>query len=165
MTNLVSLALADEARGHAHAHLENGRDDAHDARVDLTRVAAEFADTAAPGDQLALIPAEPKPLTGRQQAVLDALQAAGQDGLDTDAAGAIAHEIPTSSGYSHARDTRCIHCAHAGRQILDRLAELGHARYRRANRAKSVPGAWLATNLTADTEAARGDFGEFPEGF
>jgi hypothetical protein len=103
-------------------------------------------------EQLALIPAEAKPLTPRQQAVLEALIAAGQDGLDTDQAGAIAHELKEGR-WAHSRDDRCSFCGKDGRQILERLAELGHARYRRANRARSLPGVWLATDLSS-VEAA-----------
>lgn len=117
-------------------------------------------------EQLALLDLAPEiKLTDRQQAVLDALKAAGPDGLDTDQAGAIAHETPAASGYSHTRDTRCVHCAHAGKQILERLAELGLARYRRANRSKSLHGVWLATDLPDDPRPSRVPYNEFPEGF
>jgi hypothetical protein len=94
-------------------------------------------------DQLALIPVEPRPLTDRQQAIVDALHRAGPDGLDTDQAGAILHELRGV----HTRDTRCQWCTREGKGVLHRLADLGHARYRRANRARSIPGAWLATNI------------------
>lgn len=97
-------------------------------------------------EQLALIPAAPRPLTDRQAAVLQALHAAGTDGLDTDAAGAIAHTLKAGR-WAHPADQRCLYCGKDGRAILARLAELGHCRYRRANRAKSLPGVWLATSL------------------
>jgi hypothetical protein len=100
-------------------------------------------------EQLALLPDAPARLTDRQAAVLHGLQAAGTDGLDTDQAGAIAHELKEGR-WAHSRDARCAYCARDGKTILQRLAQLGHARYRRANRARSVPGTWLATNQTTD---------------
>jgi len=123
-------------------------------------------------DQLTLIeiaPVEPEPkpivLTARQQAVLDALRAAGHDGLDADQAGALWHH---AKGY-HGPDDRCKHCGQTGKGILESLKTKESAYYRRANRVRGIPGVWLATDLAAnpevDSEAARGDFGEFPEGF
>lgn len=111
--------------------------------------------------QLALLPAPGPRLTARQAHVLELLHTAGHDGLDADQAGA---HLCALKGI-HTADTRCQWDARGGRQVLEALAAKGLARYRRANRARSLPGAWLATNLTADTEAARDDFGEFPEGF
>lgn len=166
--DVIGLVLGDHASAEADHELGIGTDLAHEARVDLAAVATELLDSAGPGDQLALIPVQPKPLTDRQQAVLDALTAAGQDGLDTDQAGAIAHELKEGR-WAHGRDDRCAYCAQDGKQILQRLADLGHARYRRANRAKSLPGIWLAMNPTTDLaeHAAASDaaFGEFPPGF
>jgi hypothetical protein len=95
-------------------------------------------------------------LTARQQAVLDALQAAGPDGLDTDQAGAIAHELRDSI-WAHDRDRRCQYCASAGKEILKALAAKGLARYRRADRSRSLPGIWLSTDQPqAKGESARG---------
>jgi ribosomal protein S14 len=96
-------------------------------------------------EQLALLEPAPPRLTERQRAVHDALVKAGQDGLDADQAGAIAHTLKDGR-WAHSKDERCQFCGKDGQAILRRLGELGLARYRRANRARSIPGAWLATN-------------------
>ena len=81
-------------------------------------------------DQLPLVEVEGETrLTPRQQAVLQALKAAGWGGLRADEAGAIAHEMKEGRS-QHGRDNRCDYCARDGRQILARLRDLGYARYR-----------------------------------
>ena len=119
--------------------------------------------------QLALVDVQPAAkLTERQQAVLDALQRAGHDGLDADQAGAIAHELKAGR-WQHSRDERCLYCAQDGLQILRRLRDLGLARYRRANRSRSLPGVWLAADVNSDPArdlaAERVHYNEFPPGF
>lgn len=99
-------------------------------------------------------------LTDRQQAVHDALHRAGHDGLDTDQAGAIAHELKAGR-WAHSRDDRCQFCGKDGKQILERLRHLGLARYRR--RSGQQPGAWVAANAAPVKPDA--GFGEFPPGF
>ncbi len=108
-------------------------------------------------EQLTLVdaPAAPK-LTGRQVAVLIALENAGADGLDTDQAGAIDHELLTTR-WQHSRDQRCQWCALAGKSILKALEAKGLARYRRADRRKSQDGVWLATsNAQVEVPSPRG---------
>ena len=68
-------------------------------------------------------------LTNRQQRVLDALHAAGQDGLHADEAGALAHEMKHGR-WAHPNQERCVYCAGDGLAILRRLKEHGLARYR-----------------------------------
>lgn len=85
-------------------------------------------------------------LTARQQHVHDALTRAAHDGLTTDEAGAVAHEIKDNWG--HARDQRCRFCGQDGKQILEALKAKGLARYRRARGA--TPGVWLAVDLPAE---------------
>lgn len=117
-------------------------------------------------EQLALveIPAEPK-LTGRQEMALAALEHAAHDGLATDEVGALLH----ASRSIHGTDTRCVYCAQTGREVLEALKAKGLARYRRANHAKSLHGAWLVANLPADppadTKPGNVPYNEFPEGF
>lgn len=112
--------------------------------------------------QLELVEAAPPKLTDRQATILDALQHAGQDGLDTDQAGAHWH---AAKGI-HRADTRCRYCAQDGKGILEALRAKGLARYRRANRSRSQPGVWLATNVTEDpaddTTLLRGMSAEIP---
>jgi len=101
---------------------------------------------AEPDGQLALLePPAPK-LTYRQATILTALQNAGQDGLDADQAGALWHHAKRY----HGPDQRCTYCAQTGKGILDSLKAKDLAYYRRANRAKSLPGIWLATDLPTD---------------
>lgn len=97
--------------------------------------------TSVAPEQLALIAPELPKLTDRQQTVLEALQRAGQDGLDTDAAGAL---LCAAKGI-HGPNDRCQYDGRSGKQVLEALAAKGHARYRRANRARGIHGAWLAT--------------------
>lgn len=91
-------------------------------------------------EQLALLEVEPAiRLTDRQAAVLDAVQTAGRDGIDTDHAGAILH---ARNGY-HDIDSRCRHCGRDGRSVLrGELERKGLVRYRRGNR--QTPGGWVA---------------------
>lgn len=96
-------------------------------------------------DQLRLIDAPAvKPLTGRQQAVLDAVTNAGVDGIDAADAGAITHALKEGR-WAHPQDQRCAYCGRDGQAILARLAELGHVRYRR--KTSSLPGGWVATSV------------------
>jgi hypothetical protein len=104
-------------------------------------------------EQLALLEPAPPRLTERQRAVRDALQAAGQDGLDADQAGAIAHTLKEGR-WAHSKDERCQFCGKDGQAILRRLAELGLARYRRADRARNTHGTWLPTNEEPQPDAA-----------
>lgn len=86
-----------------------------------------------------------------QLALLDrpAPRRAGQDGLDTDHAGALAHTLKLDR-WAHDEHERCQFCGRDGKQILEALKAKGLATYRRANRARSIPGAWLATNQAPD---------------
>lgn len=81
-------------------------------------------------EQLALveIAAAPK-LTDRQAAVLQAVQAAGLDGLHADEAGAVAHALKEGR-WRHGRDERCAFCGSDGNAILRRLRTLGLVKYR-----------------------------------
>lgn len=79
-------------------------------------------------------------LTDRQQAVLNALRRAGQDGLHADECGAIAHELKQGR-WAHTRDERCQFCGQDGMQILRRLRELGLVRYRAKLKA------WVAVGI------------------
>lgn len=81
-------------------------------------------------EQLQLIETRPSPkLTGRQQAVLDALTQAAHDGITTDEAGATAHALKEGR-WAHGPDDRCLYCSRDGRQILEALRTKGLARYR-----------------------------------
>lgn len=108
--------------------------------------------THAEPEQLALLEPAPPKLTERQEVVHEALQRAAQDGLDADQAGAIAHTLKQDR-WAHHEHERCQFCGRDGKQILEALKAKGLATYRRANRARSIPGAWLATDLHADAEA------------
>jgi hypothetical protein len=104
-------------------------------------------------EQLALLPPAQRRLTERQRAVRDALRAAGQDGLDADQAGAIAHTLKDGR-WAHSKDERCRFCGKDGQAIMRRLAELGLARYRRANRQRNIHGTWLPTDAEPQPDAA-----------
>ena len=82
--------------------------------------------------QLALIPPAPPKLTDRQQALLDAVVAAGTEGLTTGEGGAVLHALKEESRWAHTRDERCRYCAKDGATYLRRLRTLGHVRYRGA---------------------------------
>lgn len=97
--------------------------------------------TSVAPEQLALIAPAPPKLTDRQQTVLDALTRAGQDGIDTDQAGAL---LCAHKGI-HGPDDRCQYDGRSGKQVLEALAAKGLCRYRRANRGRGIHGAWLAT--------------------
>lgn len=81
-------------------------------------------------DQLALleVPAAPK-LTDQQSLVLRRLVEAGADGLEASEAGALAHSV-MESRWRHSDQERCAYCGKRGLQILQRLKEIGLARYR-----------------------------------
>ncbi len=69
-------------------------------------------------------------LTPRQQLALEQIGAMG--GLTADEVGAWAHTIAgPRSTFTHASDVRCKWCAKAGKQIADKLIELGLAKRRR----------------------------------
>lgn len=78
--------------------------------------------------ELVLAPATPK-LTARQQTVLDALTAAGADGLEPSEAGAHLHALKEGR-WAHSREQRCEWCPRDGLAVLRRLRALGLARYR-----------------------------------
>lgn len=101
-------------------------------------------------EQLELLP-ETKvvQLTDRQQLVHQAVQHAGPDGLDADQAGALAHGLKEGR-WAHGPDDRCQFCGSDGRQILEALATKGLVRYRRANRARNLTGAWFTTDTKTD---------------
>jgi hypothetical protein len=65
-------------------------------------------------------------LTDRQQTALDAITAAGYDGLHTDELGAHVH----ASQGKHAADETCEWCPSVGSELGRRLRELGHAQQR-----------------------------------
>jgi hypothetical protein len=118
-------------------------------------------------DQLTIVETGPK-LTPRQQAVHQALQAAGQDGLHADEAGAVAHE-QKEGRWAHSRDERCQWCGKDGKQILHALRAKGLARYR------SKLKAWQASTIESEpvVETPQPDFSgagpvpynAFPVGF
>lgn len=107
------------------------------------------------GEQLALLESPPIRLTDRQQVVMDALTRNGQDGLDADQAGA----LWCSAKSIHGPDDRCGFDGKSGLGILHELQAKGLTRYRRANRARGIHGAWLSTDVPA-TE----DDGSLPSG-
>lgn len=103
-------------------------------------------------EQLELLPdTRVVTLTDRQQLVLDAVKRAGSDGLDADEAGAIWH----ANKDIHHPDTRCFHCGQTGQGILESLAAKDLVHRRRANRAKGIHGAWIATGTEQPQDAAR----------
>lgn len=81
--------------------------------------------------QLALleIPVAPK-LTGRQQAVLDAVRRAHPDSLESSEAGAILHELKEGR-WRHSRDDRCRWCSQDGKAVLQALKLKGLVTYKR----------------------------------
>lgn len=80
-------------------------------------------------EQLVLIPEAPPKLTDKQQALLDAVTSAGQDGLEASEAGAVLHALKEESRWAHTRHERCEWCGRDGNQYLKRLRTLGHVRY------------------------------------
>jgi hypothetical protein len=91
--------------------------------------------------QLELLEPEPRPLSPRQQAVLDKLHAAGIDGLTPAEAGAYVHWTQGRHAYSHT----CQWCAHAGNEVLGALRKRGFARQR------GRPRVWVAVGVRDDT--------------
>lgn len=92
-------------------------------------------------EQLALIdmPATLR-LSERQQTILDAIHAAGPDGLDTDHVGALLHHRTGK----HGPEQRCRWCGRDGKHILaGELRPKGLVRYRRGT--ATMPGGWVAT--------------------
>lgn len=79
--------------------------------------------------QLVLIPPPAPKLTEKQQALLDAVTAAGQDGLSAAEAGAVLHSLKEESRWAHSRDDRCVYCPRDGNVYLRRLRQLGWVRY------------------------------------
>lgn len=98
-------------------------------------------------DQLELVPAPTTPkLTARQQAVLDALTAAGADGLEPSEAGAVLHALKEGR-WAHSREERCEYCGRDGLAVLRRLRALGLSRYRAKTKV------WTTTDApAAETE-------------
>ncbi len=105
-------------------------------------------------------------LTDRQAAVLAALQAAGESGLEPSEAGAIAHELKEGR-WAHSREQRCAYCAEAGAEVCKALERKGLARYVRGR------GLWYATldpepqaeGYPPDFEGLRGSYNALPAGF
>ena len=93
-------------------------------------------------EQLALIPPPTRPLTEKQQALLDAVTAAGTEGLTTVEGGAVLHALKEESRWAHTREERCRFCAKDGATYLRRLRTLGHVRYRGALKV------WVAVDST-----------------
>jgi hypothetical protein len=75
-------------------------------------------------DRLFDIPTIPQ-LTDRQQRALDAITAAGFDGLTSDEVGAILHE------HSHGANERCMYCASTGNEVGRALRAKGLVQQRR----------------------------------
>lgn len=98
-------------------------------------------------------PVDPDTLRDRQRRILQLLQAAGHDGLDTDQAGAVLH----ADRGKHPPDERCAFCGDDGRQVLLRLAELGLA-------VKERRGPWRATEHATPTVTGPQP-GDLPEDF
>lgn len=105
---------------------------------------------------LQLFPTAP-PLNARQQAVMDALERAGRDGIDAIDAGAISHSFVNGRS-RHNPTIYCDYCPREGLRILDQLRGMGLVRYRR--RKGSSPGAWVTTNEPARRPDA--SFGTIP---
>lgn len=110
--------------------------------------------------QLALVDLDPVvKLTDRQQATLDALTAAGPDGLDADQAGALLCE---RKGIHH-RDARCQFCGLNGKGVLEALKSKGLARYRR--RTTRAPGVWLASTVEGQPQGESRDGDRLQDGW
>lgn len=80
-------------------------------------------------EQLVLIPPPAPRLTDKQQALLDAVAAAGLEGLGAAEGGAVLHALKEESRWTHTRHERCQYCSRDGNQYLRRLRQLGHVRY------------------------------------
>jgi hypothetical protein len=128
-------------------------------------------------EQLDLLGGPPVPLkprlelTEKQRAVL--LELRTRHPLTADDAGAIAHELKTGR-WGHTRDTRCDYCGRDGRQILDRLVDLGLAKRKRGAGHMNYHPAYPDPDPVAhDAELAQaadrpvnqGGHGQLPQGF
>lgn len=108
-------------------------------------------------DRLFDVPELPPKLTDRQQRALDAIRAAGYDGLHTDELGAVAHEP------KHAKEDRCEFCGQAGQEIGRALRAKGLVQQRRQKTPWGTPDVvWTVAGKL--TRAAERDYG-LPEGF
>jgi hypothetical protein len=109
--------------------------------------------------QLFDVPATPR-LTDRQQCALDAICAAGWEGLHTDELGALAH--------GHGPEQRCQWCGSAGQELGKALRAKGLVRQRRrkAPNGDTVT-VWTVAGRLPAPEAVRdnGSFNVFPEGY
>ncbi len=120
-------------------------------------------------EQLPLLEVEVGPkLTARQAAVLEALRAAGERGLEPSEAGAIAHELKAGR-WAHSREQRCQFCGGDGADVCKALERKGLARYVRGR------GLWYAApepqaepepvGFPPDFEGLRGEYNALPAGF
>ena len=101
-------------------------------------------------NQLALIEEPPRPLTPRQELVLDALRRAGAAGMTPLQAGAMVH---FQQG-RHGETVPCDWCVSAGLEILRALRKKDHARY------SAKLKVWVAVD--AQDQVADSAFGEIP---
>lgn len=99
-------------------------------------------------------------LTDRQQAALDAITAAGYDGLHTDELGAAVHAWQGK----HPADETCAFCPSVGNELGRRLRQLGHVQQRR----RKAPGGDTVTvwTVAGNLIPPRADLDyAFPDGF
>lgn len=113
-------------------------------------------------EQLALIdvPAAPA-LTDRQQHALDAITAAGADGIHSDELGALLCE----RNGKHSAGDRCQWCTKNGLGVLNRLRELGLVRYRSKLKAWTATGTPDPPSEPRPAKPGTVPYNQFPEGF
>lgn len=92
-------------------------------------------------------------LTGRQQTALDAITAAGYDGLHTDEVGAAVHAWQGK----HSADERCEWCGSVGQELGSRLRDLEWVQQRRRKAAGGdVVTVWTVAGRLVRPVADRG---------
>ncbi len=102
-------------------------------------------------------------LTPRQQLALEQIGAMG--GLTADEVGAFAHTIPgPRSTFTHASDARCKWCAKAGKQIADKLIDLGLVKRRRGAE-RGLGYVYVLANDSGTQARSLDGPGELPEGY
>lgn len=97
-------------------------------------------------------------LTERQELALAIVERAHEDGVHTEEVGA---ELCARRG-KHSADDLCQWCGSNGKAVLEELQAKGLVQYRRANRARNIPGAWLVVSLAARDELPPGMTDEIP---
>jgi hypothetical protein len=104
-------------------------------------------------EALQLFPLPPH-LTDRQQRALDAITAAGHDGLTSDELGEALHQ--------HGGDTLCEWCGSAGHEVGTALRAKALVKQRRR---KGPGGDHYMVWITVDAKPERDRVDDFPEGF